>query len=402
MSNQYLGWGWVGTPDGRQSHGEGIELARQFASKFDLPSDIGGCLVSPNHNTLEHPLFRMLYIPEQQIFGIGHYLSIFEHSTKRPGSFCGSFFITVTNKFPQRQGTNLYKFLLSSTQQHLEKLVNPSTFAYNSDVRLANCKIAVSGELLGNIHNNFIEPSVNFDLLPSFNKSLVIYCERERISQLIDMLISSELFKCFTNIYFSYSKDIVQNAQEKGFTCWNYEEINSIAWSIKELAGNISNTWIERIRKVEQYHNQKLQHKINEHDRELAQINQRHTQELRSRDTRIADLKSQLNSKQEQLDLQISRAVDSEYKLRDAQMRVRDLQDEVKRLRNRKDTRSDWSAPNESSNKGWNQSWNQGKQQDKNESKSSLNIFEKIIYSVIIVLLIIDGFLFFQVGNPFT
>ena len=57
---QYLGWGLVGTPAGRQFTSDGIdEQLKLGKTAFELAQDLGGCLPSPKSDDNE-PLYTLV------------------------------------------------------------------------------------------------------------------------------------------------------------------------------------------------------------------------------------------------------------------------------------------------------------------------------------------------------
>ena len=116
---QYLGWGLVGTPAGRQYTNNGID--KQFnlgKTAFELGQDLGGCLPSPKLGD-DAPLYALISRTEQNVslLGFAEYFSIYEQGQTRAGTYFGSFIEAANASFSPNSIKDIFSGLRQLRQR---------------------------------------------------------------------------------------------------------------------------------------------------------------------------------------------------------------------------------------------------------------------------------------------
>lgn len=208
----YLGWGWVGTPKGRQQLDGGTN--QHFQIQFDLEQTLGGCLPEPDEADLTKPLYMLSHhnYEGDSILGLATYLPISEMSGYRSGNFLGAF-ITSCNSQPQEPKKWLDELQTLCFAQY-KTLVNHGSRTYNQSLTEAN--LAEVNELnLAELLPNWLEISHKID-------ALYIHMNKGQIVDVLTALLKLGLFYRYSRIYFSENEVILQKVRGK-----NIEQINA-------------------------------------------------------------------------------------------------------------------------------------------------------------------------------
>lgn len=271
MNNKFLGWGWVGTPDGRQQVGKGIPRASDFAHYFDLATELGVCLPKPSPETLQHPLFCIFYRPDEQILGIAHYIAIHEFSSKRVGCHLGSFLLCTENRIPKGQGELVLRLLEGFTKAQMQQVVDPSTYAYKQGVNLYNLSMPQPQDLLNQLEANLASPSACFKMHTPTSKPLIIYYQHARLPQLINGILEQELFMDFSEVYFTSSLTLAKKALENQFTVWSAENFDGSHWEWNSVAKPVALKYAQQLHELTVQAQNKIEQQRQSYESRLLQ-----------------------------------------------------------------------------------------------------------------------------------
>lgn len=271
MTNQFIGWGWVGTPDGRQQVGKGTPKVADLAHYFDLPSEVGVCLPTPSPETFQHPLFCIFYRAKEQFLGMGHYVAVNEFSSTRKGSHLGSFLLCTENRIPKGQGELVLRLLDGFTKSQYQQVVDPSTSAYKQGVSLYNLSMPQPQELLNQLEANLGTPSPCFKLHNPASKPLVIYYQHGRLPQLINGILEQELFMDFSEVYFTSSLTLAKKFLENHFTVWSAENFDGAHWEWTSVAKPMALKYAQQLHELGVQAQHKLEQQRQEFDARLQQ-----------------------------------------------------------------------------------------------------------------------------------
>lgn len=318
MNNRFIGWGWVGTPDGRQQVGKGTPKVADLAHYFDLPSEVGVCLPTPSPETFQHPLFCIFYRAKEQFLGMGHYVAVNESSSTLKGSHLGSFLICTENRIPKGQGELVLRLLDGFTKSQYQQVVDPSTSAYKQGVSLYNLSMPQPQELLNQLEANLGTPSPCFKLHNPASKPLVIYYQHGRLPQLINGILEQELFMDFSEVYFTSSLTLAKKFLENHFTVWSAENFDGAHWEWTSVAKPMALKYAQQLlelgvqaqHKLEQQRQEfdaRLQQQVREAEQRYNQLKQEAREEVRLYQARLEEQEQEKRQLEAQL-LQMQRS----------------------------------------------------------------------------------------------
>lgn len=245
----YLGWGIVGTPKGRQQVNEGV--TKQLTVSFDLPQEIGGCLPSPKE-TQFIPLYylKSRALEKNWVLGFAEYFSVFEQGQTRAGTYLGSFIHSVNSIFSENQITNLFASLRHLTQFQTEHFIDVQTRSYIQQIE---------GQPILSPMENLSEIAQELQVMPQdelngteVKDSLYIEYEQGDEQKLLGYLLKGKVFYRYKNIYFSSDEYISSQVRKKNIAFWTFSQLKIYVEST------------ELYRQYVQHQHQKLQQQAQE------------------------------------------------------------------------------------------------------------------------------------------
>ena len=202
---QYLGWGLVGTPAGRQFTSDGIdEQLKLGKTAFELAQDLGGCLPSPKSDDNE-PLYALVSRIEQNatILGFAEYFSIYEQGQSRAGTYFGSFIETANASFSPNSIKDIFSGLRQLSIYQITHFIDNEKKAYHTSITgktFEAPKALDKIQLVAPVKNNITKtPTSDF---------LFIHCQKDEVLRVAEYLIASGLYYQYKDIFFTESEHI--------------------------------------------------------------------------------------------------------------------------------------------------------------------------------------------------
>lgn len=211
---QYVGWGLVGTPKGRQQTADGVDKQLNLAPSFDLEQQFGGCLPEPKIGDLT-PLYRLSFQQAGQypVLGVAEYRPIYEQGQTRAGSYFGAFVEAVHHAFDPSQSELLKNVLLALSSYQTTHFIDAANHCYTESLngkhfeapqapllQLAEQMTPLTGSLLTQTASE---------------ETLYIACEPQQAVETLQLLLQQQLYYRFKQIFFSESRHISQQMQGK-------------------------------------------------------------------------------------------------------------------------------------------------------------------------------------------
>ena len=210
---QYLGWGLVGTPAGRQFTSDGIdEQLKLGKTAFELAQDLGGCLPSPKSDDNE-PLYALVSRIEQNatILGFAEYFSIYEQGQSRAGTYFGSFIETANASFSPNSIKDIFSGLRQLSIYQTTHFIDNEKKAYHTSI---TGKTFEAPKALNKIQ--LVAPVKNSITKTSPSDFLFIHGQKDEALKVAEYLIASGLYYQYKDIFFTESEHIsVQVRQMK-------------------------------------------------------------------------------------------------------------------------------------------------------------------------------------------
>ena len=202
---QYLGWGLVGTPAGRQFTSDGIdEQLKLGKTAFELAQDLGGCLPSPKSDDNE-PLYALVSRIEQNatILGFAEYFSIYEQGQSRAGTYFGSFIETANASFSPNSIKDIFSGLRQLSIYQMTHFIDNEKKAYHTSI---TGKTFEAPKALDKIQ--LVAPVKNSITKTSPSDFLFIHCQKDEALKVAEYLIASGLYYQYKDIFFTESEHI--------------------------------------------------------------------------------------------------------------------------------------------------------------------------------------------------
>ena len=202
---QYLGWGLVGTPAGRQFTSDGIdEQLKLGKTAFELAQDLGGCLPSPKSDDNE-PLYTLVNRIEQNatILGFAEYFSIYEQGQSRAGTYFGSFIETANASFSPNSIKDIFSGLRQLSIYQMTHFIDNEKKAYHTSI---TGKTFESPKALEKIQ--LVAPVKNSITKTASSDFLFIHCQEGEALKVAEYLITSGLHYQYKDIFFTESEHI--------------------------------------------------------------------------------------------------------------------------------------------------------------------------------------------------
>ena len=202
---QYLGWGLVGTPAGRQYTNNGID--KQFnlgKTAFELGQDLGGCLPSPKLGD-DAPLYALISRTEQNVslLGFAEYFSIYEQGQTRAGTYFGSFIETANASFSPNSIKDIFSGLRQLSIYQMTHFIDNEKKAYHTSI---TGKTFESPKALEKIQ--LVAPVKNSITKTASSDFLFIHCQEGEALKVAEYLITSGLHYQYKDIFFTESEHI--------------------------------------------------------------------------------------------------------------------------------------------------------------------------------------------------
>lgn len=202
---QYLGWGLVGTPAGRQFTSDGIdEQLKLGKTAFELAQDLGGCLPSPKSYDNE-PLYALVSRIEQNatILGFAEYFSIYEQGQSRAGTYFGSFIETANASFSPNSIKDIFSGLRQLSIYQMTHFIDNEKKAYHTSI---TGKTFETPKALDKIQ--LIAPVKNSITKIASSDFLFIHCQKGETLKVAEYLVTSGLYYQYRDIFFTESEHI--------------------------------------------------------------------------------------------------------------------------------------------------------------------------------------------------
>ena len=202
---QYLGWGLVGTPAGRQFTSDGIdEQLKLGKTAFELAQDLGGCLPSPKSDDNE-PLYALVSRIEQNatILGFAEYFSIYEQGQSRAGTYFGSFIETANASFSPNSIKDIFSGLRQLSIYQTTHFIDNEKKAYHTSI---TGKTFEAPKALDKIQ--LVTPVKNSITKTPPSDFLFIHCQKDEALKVAEYLIASGLYYQYKDIFFTESEHI--------------------------------------------------------------------------------------------------------------------------------------------------------------------------------------------------
>ena len=202
---QYLGWGLVGTPAGRQYTNNGID--KQFnlgKTAFELGQDLGGCLPSPKLGD-DAPLYALISRTEQNVslLGFAEYFSIYEQGQTRAGTYFGSFIETANASFSPNSIKDIFSGLRQLSIYQMTHFIDNEKKAYHTSITgktFESPKALEKIQLVAPVKNS-ITKTVSSDFL-------FIHCQKNEAVKVAEYLLTSGLYYQYKDIFFTENEHI--------------------------------------------------------------------------------------------------------------------------------------------------------------------------------------------------
>ena len=202
---QYLGWGLVGTPAGRQFTSDGIdEQLKLGKTAFELAQDLGGCLPSPKSDDNE-PLYALVSRIEQNatILGFAEYFSIYEQGQSRAGTYFGSFIETANASFSPNSIKDIFSGLRQLSIYQITHFIDNEKKAYHTSI---TGKTFEAPKALDKIQ--LVEPVKNSIIKTPPSDFLFIHCQKDEALKVAEYLIAKGLYYQYKDIFFTENEHI--------------------------------------------------------------------------------------------------------------------------------------------------------------------------------------------------
>ena len=202
---QYLGWGLVGTPAGRQFTSDGIdEQLKLGKTAFELAQDLGGCLPSPKSDDNE-PLYALVSRIEQNatIWGFAEYFSIYEQGQSRAGTYFGSFIETANASFSPNSIKDIFSGLRQLSIYQMTHFIDNEKKAYHTSI---TGKTFEAPKALDKIQ--LVAPVKNSITKTPPSDFLFIHCQKNEALKVAEYLIASGLYYQYKDIFFTENEHI--------------------------------------------------------------------------------------------------------------------------------------------------------------------------------------------------
>ena len=202
---QYLGWGLVGTPAGRQFTSDGIDKQLKLGkTAFELAQDLGGCLPSPKSDDNE-PLYALVSRIEQNatILGFAEYFSIYEQGQSRAGTYFGSFIETANASFSPNSIKDIFSGLRQLSIYQTTHFIDNEKKAYHTSI---TGKTFEAPKALDKIQ--LVAPVKNSITKTPPSDFLFIHCQKDEALKVAEYLIKSGLYYQYKDIFFTENEHI--------------------------------------------------------------------------------------------------------------------------------------------------------------------------------------------------
>lgn len=224
QNKQRLGWGLVGSSNGRQYTSDGIDKQFGLGKVFELGQELGSCLPHPKSGDFI-PLYALVYrnINNTPILGFAEYLSIHEMGQDRAGSYFGSFVEVAGASFSTDSISTIFGALRELSIYQVEHFIDKGKRAYHTSI---NGKSFNAPQLLLDKIAEQIQPLTgNYLTQTEQMKDLFIHCEQGQVEKVAEKLLEEPLFYIYKNIFFSENSHICHQVEHKRITQINASDL---------------------------------------------------------------------------------------------------------------------------------------------------------------------------------
>lgn len=212
-NKNYLGWGIIGTPKGRQAVGAGADLSLNLAKSFDLSQDFGACLPEPKLKDFT-PLYSVALqrSGNYTVLGFAEYRPIYEQGQSRAGTYFGAFIESVNTQINENSAQTLLESLFELSNHQTQHFIDTQRVAYKDSIHGKNVpepsKLLQIAQALQPLATNI------FSQTPT-EETLYIQCRQGQAVDALQAVLREQLFYRFKQIFFSESDHISAQVQKK-------------------------------------------------------------------------------------------------------------------------------------------------------------------------------------------
>lgn len=236
---QYVGWGLVGTPKGRQQTADGVDKQLNLAPSFDLEQQFGGCLPEPKTKDFT-PLYRLSFQQKGQyaVLGMAEYRPIYEQGQTRAGTYFGAFIELVHHTFNEAQSQMVLETLFEMSQYQTQHFIDVQTTSYKEALNGKTFE-APQAALL-QIAEQMQPLAANYLSQTAMEETLYIACDKSQAVETLVLLLQQQLYYRFRQIFFSESTHISQQMQGKKVAFLTFSQLKAGSFHL--------NGWKEEVR----------------------------------------------------------------------------------------------------------------------------------------------------------
>lgn len=287
---QYLGWGLIGTPKGRQQTSDGVDKQLNLAPSFDLEQQFGGCLPDPKLKDLT-PLYRLSFqrVGQYPVLGLAEYRPIYEQGQTRAGSYFGAFVETVHHAFDENQSELLKNVLLALSSYQAKHFIDQQTNSYHEV--LSGKAFDAPKEPLLQIVQQMLPLAASYVSQMPVEETLYVACDASQTTEALKLLLQQQLYYRFKQIFFSESEHINQQMRNKKIPILSFLQLKAgefhlIGWKdeVRHLRGMIAQHQADnkqlsdQLKQEREQQNQlvetQLRNKMGEVNQQIAQYRQ--------------------------------------------------------------------------------------------------------------------------------
>ncbi|WP_273396385.1 coiled-coil domain-containing protein [Actinobacillus porcinus] len=216
-NKKHLGWGLVGTPNGRQYTSDGIDKQLNLGKIFELGQELGGCLPDPKLGDFT-PLYALQYryVNNIPVLGFAEYISINERGQSRSGTYFGSFIEVAGASFGVDSISTIFGALRELSIYQTKNFIDIENKVYHSSINGRTFDAPHS--LLDKIAAQLQAMPTNYLTQNSQSKDLFIHCNAEQAKIVAAKLLEEQLFYNYQNIFFSENEHISRQIQNSRIT----------------------------------------------------------------------------------------------------------------------------------------------------------------------------------------
>lgn len=294
--NLQVGWGIIGTPQGREFLGEGLSKGKSQLN-FDLAQEIGGCLPELDKVVgdeflycLKHEVVRDEQQQQRHLIGFAVYTTAAQRDGYRSGNYFGAFVESVDGVLSIENYIQIIKVLL---QYQLKHFIDKNMKKYIKHFEKEQLDISFGKQIFELKHRT---P----DYLENQEKKgdIYIHCIEGKVQDFLTFAMQKGLFYRYKNIFFSDNKVIFEKIKTKKIEKLSDKELYFISGYVnpyEEKIAELYKNMRQEQKKVESVNNA-LSRKV----KELEEFQQNKTAEIAEKVKAEKDGMQQLLTQKEQ------------------------------------------------------------------------------------------------------